>query len=45
MAASDYNPINTALIANPWNWAVVLLMVVIAGLGLSLLVPIKNLET
>ena len=30
-------PLNFALMANPWNWIVILLMVYILGLALSLL--------
>lgn len=30
-------PINVGLIANPWNWAIILLMVWIIGLALALL--------
>jgi hypothetical protein len=39
MAARDYIPINIDLIANPMNWIIIYLMVVIAGLGLSLIFP------
>lgn len=39
MAVRDYIPINVELIAHPINWIIVLLMVTIAGLGLSLIFP------
>jgi hypothetical protein len=32
-------PINWALISNPVNWVIVLLMAYIAGLGLALIFP------
>jgi len=33
----DRIPLNFALMSNPWNWIVILLMVYIIGLALSLL--------
>ena len=30
-------PLNWSLLANPWNWVVILLMVYIVGLAFSLL--------
>ena len=30
-------PLNFALLENPWNWAIVLLMVYIVGLAFSLI--------
>jgi hypothetical protein len=41
----DRLPINIGLIANPWNWAIVLLMVWIIGLALSLLFQRNLLPT
>lgn len=32
-----YIPLNLALMANPYNWATITLMVVIAGLGVALI--------
>lgn len=39
MPFKDYIPVNWALIGNPYNWVVVTLMVMVAGLALSLLFP------
>lgn len=39
MAARDYIPLNFELMANPINWVIIYLMVIIAGLGLSLIFP------
>lgn len=36
MALKDFIPINTELAGNPLNWVVVTLMVMIAGLAISL---------
>jgi hypothetical protein len=33
----DYVPLNIALMKNPYNWAVITLMVVIAGMGVALI--------
>lgn len=30
-------PLNFAILSNPWNWIIVLLMVYIAGLALALI--------
>jgi len=30
-------PVNFAILSNPWNWIIVLLMVYIAGLALALI--------
>lgn len=35
----DWVPINWELVKNPLNWAIVVLMLVIAGFGLHLLLP------
>jgi len=35
----DYLPINWSLMATPSNWVIMTLMVMIAGIGLSLVVP------
>lgn len=35
----DKIPLNFALISHPINWLIVVLMVAIAGLGLSLIYP------
>ncbi len=48
-AASDaaatvkkFTPLNWALISNPWNWAILLLMVLVATLALDLLLTWYN---
>jgi predicted membrane channel-forming protein YqfA (hemolysin III family) len=38
MAIRDYIPLNFALMANPYNWLVIALMVAIAGAGLAFIV-------
>ncbi len=35
----QYVPLNFALMKNPFNWAIVTLMVMIGGLALHLLIP------
>jgi hypothetical protein len=35
----DGVPVNFALISNPWNWLIIILMVWVAGLALALLFP------
>jgi len=35
----QYVPLNFALMKNPFNWAILTLMVMIGGLALHLLVP------
>lgn len=35
----EYIPLNFALLKNPFNWVIVTLMVVIAGLGLHAAFP------
>jgi len=37
-----WTPINWALISNPWNWAIVLLMLVIATMALDVLLQWYN---
>jgi hypothetical protein len=37
-AVRDYLPLNFQLLASPYNWIIILLMVMIAGLGLHLIV-------
>lgn len=37
MSIREYIPLNVELIANPYNWVVIFLMVTIAALGLHLL--------
>lgn len=37
MAVSDYIPLNTSVMSNPFNWVIVFLMVAIAGLAISLI--------
>ena len=37
-----FTPINWALISNPWNWVIVLLMVVIATMALDVLLQWYN---
>jgi hypothetical protein len=44
MALADKIPLNFGLMANPYNWVVIWLMVVIAGLGLALIVPKPGVE-
>lgn len=39
MNIQDYIPINWGLAANPYNWIIVVLMVMVGGLALSLLFP------
>lgn len=39
MAASDYIPMNFALISNPYNWVIVVGIVLMTGLGLALILP------
>lgn len=38
MSLAEKVPLNLGLMANPYNWVIVTLMVAIAGLSLSLLV-------
>lgn len=39
-----YIPINWALISNPYNWVVIILMVAIAGYGVAILFNPSPLE-
>jgi hypothetical protein len=39
-----YIPINFELIANPINWVIVVLMVVIAGLALAVIFPTNDIS-
>ncbi len=39
MKAPEWLPINWTLISHPANWAVVILMIAIAGFALHLLLP------
>ena len=39
MSIKDSIPLNLDMMANPYNWVVITLMVLIAGLALSLLFP------
>lgn len=39
---SKYIPLNFALMANPYNWIVVTLMVLIAGMALAAIFPTSN---
>lgn len=38
-------PINTDILRNPYNWVVVILMVIIAGLALHLIFAPQSLPT
>jgi hypothetical protein len=35
----DYVPLNIDLIANPFNWVIVVLMIAVAGIGLAFVFP------
>jgi hypothetical protein len=39
----NYMPLNFALMANPWNWAVIALMVAMFGFGVSLLQQLSSM--
>lgn len=39
MAITDRIPLNFAMMANGYNWIILVLMVLIAGLALSLIFP------
>lgn len=45
MALRDFVPLNFALIANPLNWIIIILMVALAGLGLAMVVTTPAQDT